>query len=76
MQAFAIESADAEVTLLDLPTPAPADGEVLVKVRAGSVNGFDLAVAAGMLVVAPWSTAIPSCWATTSPALSRPWAAA
>src|SRR3989442_236260 len=35
--------------LLDLPRPEPADGEVLVRVQASSVNGFDGAVAAGYL---------------------------
>ncbi|MGO9335831.1 MAG: alcohol dehydrogenase catalytic domain-containing protein [Acidimicrobiales bacterium] len=50
MRAFAIESADTEARLLDLPTPAPVPGEVLVRVQSASVNGFDLAVAAGMLV--------------------------
>ena len=32
----------------DLPIPEPASGEVRVRVRAASVNGFDLAVAAGL----------------------------
>jgi len=50
MLAYAIESPDATARILDLPIPAPVDGEVLVKVRAASINGFDLAVAAGMLV--------------------------
>jgi NADPH:quinone reductase-like Zn-dependent oxidoreductase len=49
MQAYAIESANTEARILDLPTPAPVTGEVLVKVHAASINGFDLAVAAGML---------------------------
>jgi NADPH:quinone reductase-like Zn-dependent oxidoreductase len=33
----------------DLPTPAPADNQVLVRVHASSVNPVDNAIAAGML---------------------------
>ena len=33
----------------DVDVPDPAEGEVRVRVRAASVNGFDLAVAAGMV---------------------------
>ena len=32
-----------------MPKPEPGPGEVLVRVRASSVNGFDVAVAAGRL---------------------------
>jgi NADPH2:quinone reductase len=48
MRAFAIidESASPALTELDVPEPEP--NEVRVRVRAASVNGFDLAVAAGM----------------------------
>ena len=35
--------------LLDIERPAPGAGEVRVRVRAASVNGFDTAVAAGYL---------------------------
>lgn len=33
--------------LTDLDIPEPGDGEVRVRIRAASVNGFDLAVASG-----------------------------
>ena len=33
----------------DFPIPTPADNEMLVRVRASSVNGADGAIAAGML---------------------------
>jgi len=49
MRAVAIEAFGAPVCVLELPTPAPTPAEVLVKVASTSVNGFDLAVAAGML---------------------------
>ena len=49
MRAVAITDAGAEPAVVDVPTPSAAPGEVLVKVQASSVNGFDVAVAAGML---------------------------
>jgi NADPH:quinone reductase-like Zn-dependent oxidoreductase len=35
--------------LADIPIPVPAPSEVLVRVRASSLNGFDVAVSSGML---------------------------
>ena len=49
MRAVAIPEAGASPTVVEIPVPSPGDGEVLVKVQASSVNGFDGAVAAGML---------------------------
>jgi NADPH:quinone reductase-like Zn-dependent oxidoreductase len=49
MRAVAIPEAGASPAVVDVPTPSAAPGEVLVKVQASSVNGFDAAVAAGML---------------------------
>jgi NADPH:quinone reductase-like Zn-dependent oxidoreductase len=49
MRAIAIKDYGTPPTLADLPKPEPGPGEVLVHVRASSVNGFDAAVAAGML---------------------------
>jgi NADPH:quinone reductase-like Zn-dependent oxidoreductase len=50
MKAIAIARQGAQPTLhRDLPIPEAAEGEVLVRVRASSVNGFDLAVANGYL---------------------------
>jgi NADPH:quinone reductase len=45
MKVFALQGFDQapEVTEVDLPTPGP--GEVRLRVRAASVNGFDLSVA-------------------------------
>ena len=47
MRAFVKIDFDAAPTVTDLAVPEPANGEVRVRVRAASVNGFDLAVAAG-----------------------------
>ena len=47
MRAFAMSGFDAAPALAELDVPEPAEGEVRVRVRAASVNGFDLAVAAG-----------------------------
>ncbi|GAA1655925.1 NADP-dependent oxidoreductase [Actinoplanes couchii] len=49
MQAIALSAQGAQPTLTELPTPQPAAGEVLVRVQASSVNGFDLSVAGGHL---------------------------
>ena len=49
MKAIAIDDYGAQPTLHDLPVPEPGEGELLVRVRASSVNGFDVAVAGGYL---------------------------
>jgi NADPH:quinone reductase-like Zn-dependent oxidoreductase len=49
MKAIAIDDFGAPPTLHDLPVPEPGEGQVLVRVQASSVNGFDLAVANGYL---------------------------
>lgn len=47
MKAMAIDGFGAPPGLHDLPVPEPGEGEVLVRVRASSVNGLDVAVAGG-----------------------------
>lgn len=42
MRAIALAGASAPPTLQHLPVPTPGPGEVLVRVQASSVNGFDL----------------------------------
>ena len=49
MKAIAIDDFGAPPTLRDMPVPEPGEGDVLVRVRASSVNGFDVAVANGSL---------------------------
>jgi NADPH:quinone reductase-like Zn-dependent oxidoreductase len=49
MRAIVISDFGAAPTQADLPQPQPEPGEVLVRVRASSLNGFDAATAAGML---------------------------
>jgi NADPH:quinone reductase-like Zn-dependent oxidoreductase len=49
MKAIAINDFAADPTMHDLPDPTPGAGEVLVRVEASSVNGFDLGVASGMV---------------------------
>jgi NADPH:quinone reductase-like Zn-dependent oxidoreductase len=47
MKAMAIDGFGDPPSLHDLPVPEPGEGEVLVRVRASSVNGLDVAVAGG-----------------------------
>jgi NADPH:quinone reductase-like Zn-dependent oxidoreductase len=49
VHAIAIDDFGAAPALRDLPKPEPGPGEVLVRVQASSINGFDLAVAGGRL---------------------------
>ena len=49
MKAIAIDASGAPPSLNDLPVPEPGEGEVLVRVRASSVNGIDVSVAGGYL---------------------------
>jgi NADPH:quinone reductase len=49
MRAIAIDDFGVPPRLHDLPVPEPGEGEVLVRVRASSVNGFDVSVAGGYL---------------------------
>lgn len=49
MRAIAVDDYGAAPSLHELPTPTPGPGEVLVHIAASSVNGFDLAVASGMI---------------------------
>src|ERR671914_2598331 len=49
MKAITIEQEGARPAVAELPTPMPEAGEVLVRVRASSVNPMDGAIAAGML---------------------------
>ncbi len=47
MKAIRVNEWGKPVELEDIPQPIPADDEVLVRVRAASINPFDIAVAAG-----------------------------
>jgi NADPH:quinone reductase-like Zn-dependent oxidoreductase len=49
MKAIATTDFGVAPELLDLPVPEPGPGEVLVRVNRSSLNGFDLAVASGMV---------------------------
>src|SRR5215204_4848477 len=49
MRAITLESFESDPTLQEIPTPQIAPNEVLVRVRASSVNPVDNAIAAGMM---------------------------
>ena len=48
MKAFGLADEGSPAAVIEAPTPEPGPGEVRVKVRASSVNGFDVFVAKGM----------------------------
>ncbi len=50
MRAVVIAEPSAAPAVADVPDPVAAAGQVLVRVAASSINGFDVAVAAGRLV--------------------------
>lgn len=50
MRAFALTSPDQPASLVDLPDPDAPDGGVRARVRAASVNGFDVFQANGYLL--------------------------
>ncbi len=47
MRAVTLESVPSTPAVTEVATPSPAAGELLVKVAAASLNGFDIATAAG-----------------------------
>lgn len=49
MKAFALETSDRPASLITVPKPSVDAGDILVAVRAASVNGFDLYQANGYL---------------------------
>src|SRR5215208_1056834 len=49
MRAIILESFDSSLTLQEIPTSQTAPNEVLVRVRASSVNPVDNAIVSGML---------------------------
>ena len=49
MKAIATTDFGAPATLVEIPAPEPAEGEILVRVTSSSINGFDLSVASGRL---------------------------
>jgi len=49
VKAFALAAPDQPAALIDLPNPEPADDRIVVRVKAASVNGFDIFQAGGYL---------------------------
>ena len=49
MRALALASFEETAAVLDVPEPVAGPGEVLVRVRASSVNAYDVSVAAGFM---------------------------
>lgn len=49
MKAFVLQAFDEPPTVADIRKPEAGPGQVLVRVRAASVNGIDLSIASGRL---------------------------
>ena len=49
MKAFVLPVFDAQPTVADIPKPQAEPGDLLVRLRVASVNGFDGAMAGGYL---------------------------
>ncbi len=49
MRAFVLQAFDEQPIVADIPAPEAGPGQVLVRVRAASVNGIDLSIASGRL---------------------------
>jgi NADPH:quinone reductase-like Zn-dependent oxidoreductase len=49
MRALALESFDVPPAVVDVPEPMAGPGEVLVRIKAASVNAYDVGVAAGFM---------------------------
>lgn len=49
IRALALESFESPPSVIDVPEPAAGPGEVLVRVRAASINAFDIFVAMGAM---------------------------
>lgn len=47
MRAFAVGAFGERGSVRELPTPQPGEGEVLVRLKAASLNAFDSAVVQG-----------------------------
>lgn len=60
MKAFALTTTDQPASLIDLPVPETAPGAVRVRIRAATVNGFDVQHATGL-----FTTMMPHLLPTT-----------
>jgi NADPH:quinone reductase-like Zn-dependent oxidoreductase len=49
MRALALEAFDVPIAVTDVPEPEAGPGEVLVRIRAASVNAYDVGVAGGSM---------------------------
>ena len=75
MKAYGIRRYKTPLELLELPRPEPGPNDLLVKVRAASVNPVDFKIReGGVKVLIPTNS--HWCWATIWPAMSRRWARA
>ena len=49
MRALALASFDVPAAVMDVPEPVAGPGEMLVRVRAASINAYDVGVAGGFM---------------------------
>src|SRR5215470_4790733 len=50
MQVYRVEHPDGPFTVVDLPRPAPARDQVLVRIHAAGINPLDIKIRAGSAV--------------------------
>ena len=62
MRAIGLTDVDAALAVIEVPTPAPADDEILVRVEASSINPIDILVAGGRYPWAPSTFPLVPGW--------------
>ena len=68
MHAIAVNEYGADPALVELPTPRPEPGQILIKIRSAGMNPGDLQIANGA-----WKDRVPAPFRSCSESISRAW---